>query len=152
MLRVTRLATVATATDPKGCPQLLTRLKDLETMWRNAATQLKPGGKLLNTRVIGHLDADYARSGKYGVSISDLTPCPGGMQYEVHCHIDPPFQFGGHLMDKHADLSNDINHRNGLGDLEFMKLEETEVVRANEAYWADFVKTPYMGVLIARKP
>jgi len=128
------------------------RVQDLETMWRNASTQLKPGGKFVNTRAIGNLDADYAKSGKYGVSLSDLTPCPDGMQYQVHCHIDPPFEFGGHLLDNHADLSNDINYRNGLSDLEFMKLQETETVKEDAAYWADFVKAPYMGVLIARKP
>ena len=121
-------------------------------MWRNASTQLKPGGKLVATRVTGNLDADYAALGKYGVSISDLTPFPGGTQYQVHCHIDPPFEFGGHFLDTHADLSNDINHRNGVGDLELLKPEETEVVKQDQAYWADFVQAPYMGVLVARKP
>ncbi|GAB7331593.1 hypothetical protein MBLNU13_g02972t1 [Cladosporium sp. NU13] len=125
---------------------------DLETMWQNAATQLKPGGKLVNIRSTEHLDEEYAASGKYGISISDLVPFPGGMQYQVHCHNDPSFQFGAHLLDKHADLSNDINHRNGLGDLEYLKAEDTQVVKEDEAFWADFVKAPFMGVLTARKP
>lgn len=121
-------------------------------MWRNASTQLKPGGKLVATRVTGHLNAEYATAGKYGVSISDLKAFPGGVQYQVHCHIDPPFQFGGHLLDKHADASNDLNHRNGLGDMELLKPEETHVVKEDEAFWADFVREPYMGVMTARKP
>lgn len=121
-------------------------------MWRNTATQLKPGGKLVNIRATGHLDEEYAVSGKYGISVSDLTPFPGGMQYQVHYHIDPPFQFGSHLLDKHADLSSDINYRNGLGDLERLKAEDTEVVKEDERFWADFLKAPCMGVFEARKP
>lgn len=121
-------------------------------MWRNTATQLKPGGKFVNVRVTGHLDKEYATTGKYGISISGLTPFPGGMQYQVHCHIDPPFQFGAHLLDKHADASNDINHRDGPGDLEYLKAEDTEIVKEDKTFWAEFVKAPYMGVLTAKKP
>jgi hypothetical protein len=120
-------------------------------MWRNTSTQLKPGGKLVNTRVTGHLDEGYAVAGKYGISISDLKPFPGGVQYQVHCHIDPPFQFGAHMLDTHVDPSSDINHRNGLGDLGYLKAEETETVKKDEAFWADYIKAPYMGVLTARK-
>jgi hypothetical protein len=121
-------------------------------MWRNTSTQLKPGGKLVNTRVTGHLNEHYAASGKYGISITDLTPFPGGMQYQVHCHIDPSFHFGAHLLDKHLDSSSDISYRNGLGDLEYLEAEETEIVKEDEAFWADYLKAPYMGVLTARKP
>jgi hypothetical protein len=121
-------------------------------MWRNTSTQLKPGGKLVNTRVTGHLDENHAATGKYGISITDLTPFPGGMQYQVHCHIDPPFHFGAHLLDKHLDSSSDISYRNGLGDLEYLKAEETVIVKEDEAFWADYLKAPYMGVLTARKP
>lgn len=121
-------------------------------MWRNTSTQLKPGGKLVNTRVTGHLDEKYAASGKYGISISDLRLFPGGMQYQVHCHIDLPFHFRAHLLDKHADASSDINYRNGLGDLEYLAAEDTEIVKEDQAFWADYIRAPYMGVLTARKP
>lgn len=120
-------------------------------MWRNTSAQLKPGGKLVNTRVTGHLDEDYAASGKYGISITDLMRIPGGVQYQVYCHIDPPFHFGAHLLDKHADSSSDISHRNGLADLEYLKAEETEIVKEDGAFWADYLKAPYMGVLTATK-
>jgi hypothetical protein len=121
-------------------------------MWRNTSTQLKPGGKLVNTRVTGHLDEGYAAAGKYGISISDLEPLPGGMQYQVHCHIDPPFHFRAHMLDTHVDPSSDINHRNGLGDLEYLEAGETQIVKEDEVFWADYIKAPYMGVLTARKP
>jgi hypothetical protein len=42
-------------------------------MWRNASTQLKPGGKLINIRVVGSLDSAHVKSGKYGINLSDLT-------------------------------------------------------------------------------
>ena len=97
-------------------------------MWRNTSTQLKPGGKLVNIRATGRLDEEYAASGKYGI------------------------QFGSHLLDKHANLSSDIDYRNGLVDLECLNAEETEVVKEDKAFWADFVKAPCMGVFTARKP
>lgn len=121
-------------------------------MWRNTSTQLKPGGKLVNIRATGPFDIDYAVSGKYGISLSDLTSIPGGVRYQVHCHIEPPFEFEGTTLDANASLSNEINHRNGLGDLEVLKPEETEVVKADAAFWADFVKEPYLAILTARKP
>ena len=55
------------------------------------------------------------------------------------------------MLDTHVDPSSDINHRNGLGDLGYLKAEETETVKKDEAFWADYIKAPYMGVLTARK-
>lgn len=121
-------------------------------MWRNASTQMKPGGKLVNVRVTGSLDADYAVQGKYGIAITDLEPFPGGMRYKVHCRTEPPFQIGGCLLDKHADLSSGFNYLHGLGDLETMKPEETEVVKAEKAFWSDFLEKPYFALVVARKP
>lgn len=111
-------------------------------MWRNASTQLKPGGKLVSARVTGNLGAEYAVLGKYGTSISDLAPFSGGVRYQVHCHIEPPFRIDGCMLDKHADLSNGLNHLNGLGDLEWMKPEETEGAKADMAFWGSFLEEP----------
>jgi hypothetical protein len=46
-------------------------------MRRNASTQLKPGGKLVNIRVVSSIDSAHVKSGKYGISLSDLTTIPG---------------------------------------------------------------------------
>lgn len=121
-------------------------------MYRNMSTQLKPGGKLVNIRVIGNLDADHSRLGKYGVKISDLIPTPGGMRYRAQFNIEPPVQVEGCAFDVHTSMSNKINHRNGLGDLEILRPEDSDIVKANEEFWEDFIKRPYMGVLTARKP
>jgi SAM-dependent methyltransferase len=147
------VSTKETLSNLSSTPHMLMALQDLETMWRNASTQLKPGGKLVNARVIGHIETNQALlSGKYGVSYSDLTRIPSGVQYQVHCHTQPPFQFGGHFLDKHADLSNDINHCNGLGDLELMEPRDTEAVKNDREFWTDFLEEPFMGVAVARKP
>ena len=121
-------------------------------MYRNMSTHLKPGGKLINVRVIGNLDADHAQSGKYGVSISNLTPTPGGMRYGAQFNIEPPAQVDGCAFELHTTLSNEINHRNDLGDLELLRPEDTDVVKADEDFWEDFIKQPHMGVVTARKP
>jgi hypothetical protein len=121
-------------------------------MWRNASTQLKPGGKLINIRVTGSLTSAHMKSGKYGLTISDLTAIPGGVRYRVTVHIEPQFEFEGTTLEASASLSNEINHRNGLGDLEVLKPEDTEVVRNDEAFWEDFVREPFCAVLTARKP
>lgn len=121
-------------------------------MWRNASTQLKPGGKFINIRAIGSLDSAHIQSGKYGLTISGLTSIPGGVRYQVTAHIDPPFSFEGTTLEASSSLSNEINHRNGLGDLEVLKSEDTEVVRSEEEFWEDFVREPFMAVLTAKKP
>jgi hypothetical protein len=138
--------------DLDSTSQILTELQDLETMWHNASSHLKPGGKLVSARAGGNFETDHALSGKYGISISDLTTIPGGILYQVHCHTKPPFQFGCHLLDRHADLSDGINHRNGLGDLELMESRYTEAVKKDGAFWADFLEEPFMLVTVARKP
>jgi hypothetical protein len=120
-------------------------------MWRNASNQLKPGGKLVNVRAIGSLVFAHVKSGRYGVSISGLTSIPGGVRYRVAAHVKPPFEFEATTQDATANLSNEINHRHGLGDLGVLKPENTEVVRSDEAFWEDFVTEPYMVVLTARK-
>jgi hypothetical protein len=106
--------------DTKGMLQMLTCVQDLETMWRNTSTQMKPGGKLVNTRVTGHLDESYAASGKYGISISDLKPFPGGMQYQVHCHIDPPFHFGASQRAGGSGVPEGRRDRDGKGRRSFL--------------------------------
>lgn len=120
-------------------------------MWRNTSAQCKPGGRLVNVRGTGPYDAGYAVNGKYGISLSDVTPIPGGTRYQVHCHLDPPIEFEGTTLETSASLSNEINHRYGFGDLEVLKPEETETVRANEGFWEEFVRTPYLGILTAKK-
>lgn len=121
-------------------------------MWRNASTQLKPGGKLVSVKATGRLDSDIMKSGKYGVSNSDITPIPGGMRYRVTVHIEPPFNFESTTLEASVGFSNEINHRNGLGDIEVLKPEETEVVRSDEVFWQDFVREPFLVVLTIRKP
>jgi hypothetical protein len=69
----------------------------------------------------------------------------------VTAHIEPPFEFEGTTSEESANLSNEINHRHGLGDLEVLKPEDTEVVRTDEAFWGDFVKEPFCFVLTAKK-
>jgi len=129
-----------------------TIVQELESMWRNASTQLKPGGKLVNVRATGLFDTDHVKSGKYGLTLSGLTSIPGGVRYQVTVHIDPPFEFEGTTLEASASLSNEINHRNGFADLEVLKPEDTEVVRSDEAFWKDFVEEPFCVVLTARKP
>lgn len=120
-------------------------------MWRNTSAQCKPGGKLVNVRATGPYDVEYARTGKYGISLSDVTTIPGGVRYQVHCHLDPPIDFEGTSLETSSSLSNEINHRYGFGDLEVFKFEETDIVKGNQAFWEDFVKAPYLAVLTARK-
>jgi hypothetical protein len=73
------------------------------------------------------------------------------VRYRVTAHIEPPFEFEGTTQDATANLSHEINHRHGLGDLEVLEPENTEVVRSDEAFWEDFVGEPFMVVGIARK-
>lgn len=120
-------------------------------MWHNAAEYTKQGGTLVNVRAVGPFDLDYFSSGKYGLTINDLRKIPGGVRYKVQFLIDPPFEFEGTTMDVNASLTNELNHRNGYGDLKLLRAEETEVVKNDLAFWDEFLKHQYMAVLHMEK-
>lgn len=124
--------------------------EDLQGMWANVAANLKPGGRFLGVRV-RHLDAGFMVPGKYGVQFKEIREIPGGFGYVCGCLTSPPFEFGCTSMRSTLELDHAIPQALGLADFAVMPPEETEVVKENPEFWADFVKTPNLVVVAARK-
>jgi hypothetical protein len=116
-------------------------------MWRTASIHLKPGGKLVNIRVTD----PFGTFPKYGTTMSELTPMPDGVKFKVRYHVNPPIEFEGTCLDDIATMSNDINHRNGFGDLKVLDPRDTDIVQNDEIFWEDLVKRPYFTVTVALK-
>ncbi|KXX72789.1 Ubiquinone/menaquinone biosynthesis C-methyltransferase UbiE [Madurella mycetomatis] len=125
--------------------------EDLRAMWENVVANLKPGGRFLGVRVRS-IGAEYMKDGKYGATFRDVEEIPGGLRYVCGCLTQPPFEFGCTSMRSTFTLADDIPRELGLVDFEVIPPEETEVVKSDPEFWADFVKDPNLAVVVARKP
>ncbi len=124
--------------------------EDLRGMWSNVVAHIKPGGRFLGVRVRS-VYPPYMVKGiaKYGAWFSDIEEIPGGVKYI--CGF-PGVSFGCTSMESSYSLRDDIPKKLGLVDFQVLKPEETEVVRGNVEFWADFAKDPNLAVVTARKP
>ncbi|KAK3393971.1 hypothetical protein B0H63DRAFT_459621 [Podospora didyma] len=128
-----------------------TSLADLEAMWRNVAANLKPGGKFLGVRAT-NIRAPYMSVGKYGVTFTEVEEIPGpGLKYVCGCLTQPPFAFGATSMESTYSLADDIPRGLGLVDFAVIPAAETELVRNDTEFWADFVNDPNLAVVVAKK-
>ncbi|KAI2602128.1 hypothetical protein GGR54DRAFT_625669 [Hypoxylon sp. NC1633] len=63
---------------------------ELEGMWANVSTYLKPGGRYIGTRVHGDPRAQTSLVHKYGLIFKDQQPIPGGVLYRYETASVPP--------------------------------------------------------------
>ena len=66
-------------------------VEELEGMWRNAASCLKPGGQLVANR--NNPLSHAAVEGKYDVTFTDFEEIPGGLSFEYRMMTEPPLIF-----------------------------------------------------------
>ncbi|KAK3690518.1 hypothetical protein B0T22DRAFT_516066 [Podospora appendiculata] len=130
-----------------------TSVQDLQGMWTNVVTHLKPGGRFLGVRVknpkAGYLAAG---AGKYGVTFTDLEEIEGGVKYTVACLTEPPFAFQATSMEETISMSDEIPRRMGLGEFAVVDPRGMAVVKADEGFWAEWLADPSCAVVVvARK-
>lgn len=130
-----------------------TNLADLEGMWANVVSYLKPGGRFLGIRMLDPYTASKSpSSAKYGFTFSDVEAIPNGWKYTVECWTQPPFSFEATSMQSTYTLADDIPRRLGLVDFTTVDPRETPLVKSDSQFWEDFVKEPSCTVVLARKP
>ncbi|KAK3319534.1 S-adenosyl-L-methionine-dependent methyltransferase [Cercophora scortea] len=127
-----------------------TSVQDLEGMWTNVATHLKPGGRFLGVRV-KNPRAEYLAKGKYGVTFTGLEEIEGGVKYTVGCLTEPPFGFEATSMEETLVMSDEIGKRMGLVEFATVDPREMEVVKKDEEFWGEFVEDPSCVVVVAKK-
>lgn len=138
---------------------------DLRAMYANVASHLKPhGGRFIGVRVCETMfTAGYINNGngKYGALVKDVERMDDGEpghRYQVGMQLGkdrPAFYFGATSMDETVMLRDGeeggIGRELGMGEYWVVPPAESDVVKADEEYWGDFVKEPNLAVVVAKK-
>jgi len=126
---------------------------DLKGMWANIASSLRPGGRFVGIRVIKEgIWADYVKtSGKYGCRYEDIGEIPGGVECKVILLTNPPFTFGGTMMEDSYARINEIPKALGVTDFQTVPTEEAEIVKGDPEFWKEHLAEPLFAVQTAVK-
>lgn len=125
-------------------------MEELETMWANTAAFCKPGGQLISIRMAN----PWAKTdGRYGVTLSDQEPIPGGARFLYTNHIDPPFAATGTSMEASWDFekSKALATKHGFVDFTKVPDEEMEVVKRDPEFWSLQIEDPMIICVVATK-
>ncbi|KAK4494715.1 hypothetical protein PRZ48_014071 [Zasmidium cellare] len=125
-------------------------VEEYEGMWRNIATYLKPGGRLVGCRLANPWSLSL-QTGKYGASVRLTEPIPGGVKCHVEVAGETPFSFESTSMEESLMGHKDVPEMLGIGEMQTLKARDTKTVRESPGFWEDFVEDPYFVVFTARK-
>ncbi|ORY65117.1 S-adenosyl-L-methionine-dependent methyltransferase [Pseudomassariella vexata] len=123
---------------------------ELEGMWRNVVSYLRPGGRFVGVRS-GDPQAPGITSGKYGTTYKDHEEIPGGLKFRYVLSTDPPIEFEATSMEVSYSGSTEMHQRFGLVDIEVEPYENAEIIRRDPEFWGLFLEMPSMVVVKARK-
>jgi len=128
---------------------------DLKGMWANVALYLKPGGLFLGIRVSQKgFQVEYMTKGnaKYGVTFSDVKEIEGGVRYQVtFVATGQVVEFEATSMRDSYTLLDEVPKEVGIIELEVLKHEEMEVVKANKEFWEEYSEAPFFVVVKGKK-
>lgn len=108
-------------------------------VWRNVACYLKPGGKLVGCRVRNPW-SHCVQEGKYGARVKLTEPIPGGVKSSIVVNTKPPFEFDSTAMEESLRGDTALPEYLGIGEVKSVDAAETEVVRGDAEFWADFIE------------
>ncbi|KAL7952804.1 S-adenosyl-L-methionine-dependent methyltransferase [Trichoderma compactum] len=132
------------------CFDHATSREQLEDMWRNAISHLKPGGRFVGARV-GNMKSKACADGRYGVTYKDFQDIPGGVRYRYIIHLNEPIEFEACSLELSYSGSTEIQEKLGLTNFEEIPFMSSKTVAANPEYWKTFLDDPSMAVLTATK-
>ncbi|KAI1859839.1 hypothetical protein JX265_010288 [Neoarthrinium moseri] len=132
------------------CFDHATSQEQLETMWRNAVSRLKPGGRFVGARV-GNMKSKACADGKYGVTYKDFEDIPGGVRYRYRIHLNEPIEFEASSLDLSWKGNKEIIEKFGLTDVQEVDFMSAKTVRDDTAFWQTFLDDPSMAVVKATK-
>ena len=125
-------------------------IDELETMWRNTSVYTKPGGKLISIRMT---DPKATKSGKYGVSFSDVQEIAGGLSYKWTAHIEPPLTCAATTMIDIMILEQAklLARRYDFAEFKMVVADDMAVVRKDLEFWKDYLDDPHFTCITAVK-
>jgi SAM-dependent methyltransferase len=133
------------------CFDHATSQEQLDSMWYNAISRLKPGGRFVGARV-GNMKSKACADGKYGVTYKDFQDIPGGVRYRYRIHLKEPIEFEASSLAATYTGDTQIYSKFGLTDVEDIPFMKAKVVRDDPAFWQIFLDDPSMAVVQALKP
>ncbi|KAI5363054.1 Putative S-adenosyl-L-methionine-dependent methyltransferase, Methyltransferase domain 25 [Septoria linicola] len=120
-------------------------------IWRNVAAYLKPGGRLIGSRIVNPWGSAL-QTGKYGAKCELIQQTEAkGVKVLVTVDTEPPFRFESVATE--ASLRGETYVPNKLGIVELCNLpiEETATVKADPDFWKDCMEDPYFAVFTGKK-
>ena len=132
------------------CFDHATSQEQLEAMWRNAISHLKPGGRFVGARV-GNMKSKACADGKYGVTYKDFQDIPGGVRYRYRIHIKEPIEFEASSLALSYAGSTEMHEKFGLANIEEIPFTSAKTVRDSPDFWKTFLDDPSMAVIKATK-
>ena len=77
---------------------------------------------------------------------------PGGLKYRYEfLSADTPLNFEATSLEVMYSGSTEMPEKYGLTDIRVQPYEEMAIVKADPAYWEEFLKNPHIVVFTARK-
>ncbi|MCJ1288673.1 hypothetical protein MMC34_000202 [Xylographa carneopallida] len=131
--------------------------EELTHMWRNVASNLKPGGRFVG--IIPNLEADFSDEKpfddpKYGVTTRAIGNVPHGYKVRVTAHSAGGVEFENYILN-----GDDVYERSaaaaGMSQVEWEAVSPRpeDIERMEEGFWDDFVARPFSAVCTAvREP
>lgn len=132
------------------CFDHATTRSELEAMWCNAISHLKPGGRFVGARV-GNMKSKAATEGKYGVTYKDFQDIPGGVRYRYRINIKEPVEFEACSLALSYEGGTEMHRQFGLVDYEEVPYTSAKTIRENTLFWKSFLDDPSMAVVKATK-
>ncbi|GAB0133977.1 hypothetical protein EsDP_00002365 [Epichloe bromicola] len=132
------------------CFDHATTRPELEAMWRNAVSYLKPGGRFVGARV-ANMRSEAATGGKYGVTYKDFQDIPGGVRYRYRINVGEPVEFEACSLALSYEGGTEMHRQFGLVDYEEVPLTSAKTIRDDPAFWKTFLDDPSMAVVKATK-
>ncbi|MCJ1319635.1 hypothetical protein MMC15_004971 [Xylographa vitiligo] len=127
--------------------------EELTSMWRNIASNLKPGGRFVG--IIPNLDADFSYEKpfddpKYGVTTRAIETVTHGYKVRVTAHTAGLVEFenyilnGDHVYERSAAAG-------GMCEVKWKAVSPRpeDIERMEEGFWDDFLARPFSAVCTA---
>ncbi|KFA80842.1 hypothetical protein S40288_08525 [Stachybotrys chartarum IBT 40288] len=124
-------------------------LDEYEGMWRNAATYLKPGGRLISVRVGDPHGGAW--DGRYGALMSAFEETADVLNCRYTLLLDPPLEFEGSMIKLSMAGDTQLPEKYGFTDFLSLKPEDTATVKADPEFWKPFVDRPGFVIFQAKK-
>ena len=129
--------------------------EQVEGMWANIATYLKPGGRFVGIIQNYKYQPTSVKTLKYGARTSNVEKLPSGTGIKLHVDFDtePKVEFDCFVTDReYVEAGAEKAGMRGVEYKQPSKEDLTESERGNMQWWAELLEEYPNQLIVARKP